>query len=57
MQIFPHVYQIRSQIADRHLFQYLFVGDNVLLLDTGMAGTPEAVILPYLNELGIKPER
>jgi len=28
-----------------------------LLLDTGMAATPEAVILPYLKELGIKPER
>ena len=33
------------------------MGDNVLLLDTGMAATPEAVILPYLNELGIQPER
>jgi glyoxylase-like metal-dependent hydrolase (beta-lactamase superfamily II) len=57
VEIFPHVHQIQSQIADRHLFQYLFVGDNVLLLDTGMAGTPDAVILPYLKSIGIKPER
>jgi glyoxylase-like metal-dependent hydrolase (beta-lactamase superfamily II) len=57
MEIFPHVHQLQSQIADRHLFQYLFVGDNVLLLDTGMAATPEAVILPYLKKLGIPPER
>ena len=57
MRIFPNVYQIRSEIADRHLFQYLFVGDNVLLLDTGMSGTPEGVILPYLKGLGMSPER
>jgi glyoxylase-like metal-dependent hydrolase (beta-lactamase superfamily II) len=57
MEVFPHVHQIRSQIADRHLFQYLFVGDNVLLLDTGMASTPETVILPYLKTLGVRPER
>jgi glyoxylase-like metal-dependent hydrolase (beta-lactamase superfamily II) len=57
MEIFPHVHQIRSGIADRHLFQYLFVGDNVLLLDTGTAATPRDVILPYLKQIGISPER
>ena len=57
MEIFPHVHQIRSGIADRHLFQYLFVGDNVLLLDTGTAATPGDVILPYLKQIGISPER
>jgi glyoxylase-like metal-dependent hydrolase (beta-lactamase superfamily II) len=57
MEVFPHVHQIRSGIADRHLFQYLFVGDNVLLLDTGTAATPGEVILPYLKQIGISPER
>lgn len=57
MEIFPHVHQIRSGIADRHLFQYLFVGDNVLLLDTGTSSTPGEVILPYLKQIGISPER
>jgi glyoxylase-like metal-dependent hydrolase (beta-lactamase superfamily II) len=57
MEIFPHVHQIRSGIADRHLFQYLFVGDNILLLDTGTAATPSEVILPYLKGVGIAPER
>src|ERR1700722_12426454 len=57
MEIFPHIPQIRSGIAARHLFQYLFVGDNILLLDTGTAATPGEVILPYLKQIGIAPER
>lgn len=57
MEIFPHVYQIRSMIADRNLYQYLFVGENTVLLDTGMASTPRDVILPFLQELGISLDR
>jgi glyoxylase-like metal-dependent hydrolase (beta-lactamase superfamily II) len=57
MEIFPGVHQIRSCIADRHLFQYLFAGDNVVLLDTGFATTPETVILPFLTQIGIDADR
>src|SRR5947209_6849148 len=57
MQIFPHTYQISSLIADRNLFQYVFVGDNVILLDTGMSKTPAEVIAPYLKNAGIPPAR
>jgi glyoxylase-like metal-dependent hydrolase (beta-lactamase superfamily II) len=56
MEIFPGVHQIRSCIADRHLFQYLFVGDNVVLLDTGFASTPDDIILPFMSNLGVAPE-
>lgn len=57
MEIFPHVYQIQSFIADRNLFQYMFVGDKVLLLDTGIASTPREVILPFMHRLGLVPSR
>jgi glyoxylase-like metal-dependent hydrolase (beta-lactamase superfamily II) len=57
MEIFPGVHQIRSSIADRHLFQYVFEGDNVVLLDTGFSSTPTDVILPFLSSIGIGPER
>jgi glyoxylase-like metal-dependent hydrolase (beta-lactamase superfamily II) len=57
MEIFPNVYQIHSLVGDRNLFQYLFVGDNVFLLDTGMASTPKEVILPFLRKIGIAPSR
>ena len=49
MEIFRHVYQIASLVADRNLFQYLFVGDNTILLDTGASYTPGETILPFLE--------
>jgi len=57
MEIFPGVHQISSQIADRHLHQYLFTGDNVILLDTGFYTTPADVIVPYLDSAGIDRRR
>jgi glyoxylase-like metal-dependent hydrolase (beta-lactamase superfamily II) len=57
MEIFPGVHQVRSCIADRHLFQYVLAGDNVVLLDTGFSTTPNDVILPFLSQIGIEPQR
>src|SRR6201995_1475031 len=57
MQIFPHVHQISSCIAYRHLFQYLFVGENTTIIDTGFASTPHEIILPFMDQLGLRPER
>lgn len=57
MELYPGVYQIHSLFGGRNLFQYLFVGDNVVLVDTGIAETPEKVIFPYLDSLRLKPER
>ena len=55
MQLYPGAYRIQSLFGDRNLFQYLFVGDNVVLVDTGIAATPEAAIFPYMDSLGLKP--
>ena len=57
MQLYPGAYRIQSLFGDRNLFQYLLVGDNVVLVDTGVAATPEAVIFPYLDSLGLGPAR
>jgi glyoxylase-like metal-dependent hydrolase (beta-lactamase superfamily II) len=57
MEIFRHAYQIGSSIADRNLFQYLFVGDNTVLLDTGASNTPHEAIFPFLKQIGIDPSR
>ena len=57
MELYANVYQIQSLFAGRNLFQYLFVGDNVVLVDTGIAETPEKVIFPYLDSLRLRPER
>lgn len=57
MELYPGVYQIQSVFGGRNLFQYLFVGDNVVLIDTGTAETPERVIFPYLNQLRLRPDQ
>lgn len=57
MQIFPNVYEIKSAFGNRYIYQYLFVGDITVLLDAGVATTPNAVIYPYLEKLGIPPRR
>lgn len=55
MEIFRNAYQIQSLYGARNLFQYLFVGDCTVLLDTGVAETPENAIFPYMDKLGIFP--
>jgi glyoxylase-like metal-dependent hydrolase (beta-lactamase superfamily II) len=57
MELYSHVYQVRSLFGGRNLFQYLFVGQNTVLVDTGIATTPEEVIFPYLERLGLGPDR
>jgi glyoxylase-like metal-dependent hydrolase (beta-lactamase superfamily II) len=57
MELFPNVYQIQSIFGGRNLFQYLFVGDKVVLIDSGIAETPEKVIFPYMDGLKISPQR
>ena len=55
MQIFPNVYEIKSLFGDRHLQQYLFVGEQVILLDAGIIGTPTEAIFPYMEKIGVPP--
>lgn len=57
MELYNGVYQIQSLFAGRNLFQYLFVGDNIVLVDTGIAETPEKTVFPYLDKLKINPQR
>jgi len=57
MELYKNVYQIQSLYNGRNLFQYLFVGDNAVLVDTGIAETPEKVIFPYMGRLKLKPDQ
>ena len=57
MQIFPNVHEIKSVFGDRYIQQYLFVGDSVLLLDAGVINTPEEAIFPYMEKIGIPPQK
>ena len=57
MQIFPNVYEIKSLFGDRHIQQYLFVGEKIILLDAGVIGTPTEAIFPYMEKIGLSPQK
>jgi glyoxylase-like metal-dependent hydrolase (beta-lactamase superfamily II) len=57
MELYKGVHQISSLYGDRNLFQYLFVGDRIVLVDSGVAETPEQTIVPFMEQLGVDPSR
>jgi len=58
MELYPGVHQISSLFGGRNLFQYLFVGEQMtVLLDSGVASTPEDVIFPYMERIGLQPRQ
>ncbi|MGH9444726.1 MAG: MBL fold metallo-hydrolase [Terriglobia bacterium] len=56
MELYKGVYRIQSLFAGRNLFQYFFKGDLSVLLDTGVAETPEKTIFAYLDGLKLRPQ-
>lgn len=57
MEILPGIHRIESVFEGRCLTSYLLVGKRVLLVDSGLAYTPDETILPYLKRLGMAVER
>jgi glyoxylase-like metal-dependent hydrolase (beta-lactamase superfamily II) len=57
MEIYPGVHEIKSVFGDRYLQQYLFVGDRIVLIDAGVVATPAESIFPYMEKIGLAPER
>jgi glyoxylase-like metal-dependent hydrolase (beta-lactamase superfamily II) len=57
MELYDRAYQIQSLFDGRNLFQYLLAGQNTVLVDTGIAETPEKVIFPYMERLGLAPDK
>src|SRR5215212_8617611 len=57
MEILPGIHRIESDLGARFMCQYLLVGeDHTVLVDTGLAGTPEEVIIPYMEGIGLSLE-
>jgi len=57
MEILPGIHRIESDLGERFMCQYLLIGEErTVLVDTGLAGTPEEVIVPYLQEIGLSVE-
>ena len=55
VEVAPGIHRIESILGPRPFSQYLLLAERTLLVDTGVAGTPEAVILPYLDSAGLSP--
>src|SRR4051812_42914409 len=55
-EVAPGVHRIESELGTRFMCQYVLVGDDeVVLVDTGLASTPAAVLEPALVELAAEP--
>jgi glyoxylase-like metal-dependent hydrolase (beta-lactamase superfamily II) len=55
VEVAPGIHRIESVLGPRPFAQYLVQGERTLLVDTGVAVTPETVILPYLDSIGLRP--
>ena len=58
MEIAPRIHRIEAPLGDRFVCMYLFVGTEcALLLDTGLDQMPGQYLVPYMDEIGLKPEK
>jgi glyoxylase-like metal-dependent hydrolase (beta-lactamase superfamily II) len=56
-EIVPGIVRIESDLGPRFMAQYLLVGEErAVLVDTGLARTPDEVLAPVLAERGIEPD-
>ena len=56
-EIADGIYRIESDLGPRFMCQYVVAGrDRSVLVDTGLADTPAAVIDPYLSRAGLEPD-
>jgi glyoxylase-like metal-dependent hydrolase (beta-lactamase superfamily II) len=58
MEVAPGIHRIETLLGNRLLCLFLLVGDEqILLVDTGLDGTPDAAIVPYVESAGLDPRR
>jgi glyoxylase-like metal-dependent hydrolase (beta-lactamase superfamily II) len=56
-EISPGIHRIESDLGPRFVAQYLLVGEErTVLVDTGLADTPEAALLQALEQVGAEPD-
>jgi glyoxylase-like metal-dependent hydrolase (beta-lactamase superfamily II) len=55
VEVAPGIHRIQSVLGPRPFSQYLLRSERTLLVDTGVVGTPDEVILPYLDSTDLGP--
>lgn len=57
MEIAKGIHRIEAPLGNRVMYQHLIIDeDQLILIDTGIAATPEQIIFPYLISIGKRPE-
>jgi len=55
MEIVPGLHRIETLLGNRKLYQHLYVGDRIILIDTGITNTLSSHVFPYLESIGRSP--
>jgi glyoxylase-like metal-dependent hydrolase (beta-lactamase superfamily II) len=56
MEVSPGIHRIEGPLGNRIVNVFLLVGaEHAMLVDTGIASTPNEVILPYFEKIGFDP--
>jgi glyoxylase-like metal-dependent hydrolase (beta-lactamase superfamily II) len=56
-EVAPGIHRIESDLGARFVAQYLLTGEErTVLVDTGLADTPDETLLPALEQLGAEPD-
>jgi glyoxylase-like metal-dependent hydrolase (beta-lactamase superfamily II) len=56
-EVAPGIFRIESDLGPRFMAQYLLVGEGrSVLVDTGLASTPDEVLVPALERAGVEPD-
>jgi glyoxylase-like metal-dependent hydrolase (beta-lactamase superfamily II) len=56
-EIAPGIHRIEEDLGPRVMAQYVLVGDErTVLIDTGLASTPDEVLIPELEGEGLEPD-
>ncbi|OGG50644.1 MAG: hypothetical protein A3F84_07825 [Candidatus Handelsmanbacteria bacterium RIFCSPLOWO2_12_FULL_64_10] len=57
MEILQGIHRLQTPLGTRSLYQHLLIGERCVLIDTGVTKTPEEVLIPYLRQVGLGPDR
>ncbi|MGH3005796.1 MAG: MBL fold metallo-hydrolase [Gaiellaceae bacterium] len=55
VEVVPGIHRIESVLGPRPFAQYLLHGERSMLVDSGVAETPDSVVLPFLGAAGVDP--
>ncbi len=56
-EVAPGIHRIESDLGTRFMAQYLLVGEErTVLVDTGLAATPDTVLVPALEGADVEPD-